>query len=62
MGTTEKEDQLMKLSGQVAIVTGGSSDQGRVTALLVAGEGAKVSIDGAVSQSVRMRCGLVNLL
>jgi len=62
MGTTEKEDQLMKLSGQVAIVTGGSSDQGRVTALLVAGEGAKVSIDGAVSQSVRMCCGLVNLL
>jgi|SoiMethySBSTD1v2_1073268.scaffolds.fasta_scaffold389974_2 NAD(P)-dependent dehydrogenase (short-subunit alcohol dehydrogenase family) len=62
MGTTEKEDQLMKLSGQVAIVTGGSSDQGRVTALLVAGEGAKVSIDGAVSQSVRMLCGLVNLL
>jgi len=61
MGTTEKEDQLMKLSGQVAIVTGGSSDQGRVTALLVAGEGAKVSIDGAVSQSVRMLCGLVNL-
>jgi len=52
----------MKLSGQVAIVTGGSSDQGRVTALLVAGEGAKVSIDGAVSQSVRMLCGLVNLL
>jgi NAD(P)-dependent dehydrogenase (short-subunit alcohol dehydrogenase family) len=62
MGTTEKEDQLLKLSGQVAIVTGGSSDQGRVTALLVAGEGAKVSIDGAVSQSVRMLCGLVNLL
>jgi len=62
MGTTEKEDQLMKLSGQVAIVTGGSSDQGRVTALLVAGEGAKVSIDGAVSQSVRMLCDLVNLL
>jgi len=54
MGTTEKEDQLMKLSGQVAIVTGGSSDQGRVTALLVAGEEAKVSIDGAVSQNVRM--------
>jgi NAD(P)-dependent dehydrogenase (short-subunit alcohol dehydrogenase family) len=52
----------MKLSGQVAIVTGGSSDQGRVTALLVAGEEAKVSIDGAVSQSVRMLCGLVNLL
>ena len=62
MGATEKEDQLMKLSGQVAIVTGGSSDQGRVTALLVAGEEAKVSIDGAVSQSVRMLCGLVNLL
>jgi len=62
MGTTEKEDQLMKLSGQVAIVTGGSSDQGRVTALLVTGEEAKVSIDGAVSQSVRMLCGLVNLL
>jgi NAD(P)-dependent dehydrogenase (short-subunit alcohol dehydrogenase family) len=62
MGITEKEDQLMKLSGQVAIVTGGSSDQGRVTALLVAGEEAKVSIDGAVSQSVRMLCGLVNLL
>ena len=62
MGTTEKEDQLMKLSGQVAIVTGGSSDQGRVTVLFVAGEGAKVSIDGAVSQSVRMFCGLVNLL
>jgi NAD(P)-dependent dehydrogenase (short-subunit alcohol dehydrogenase family) len=60
MGTTEKEDQLMKLSGQVAIVTGGSSDQGRVTALLVAGERAKVSIDGAVSQSVRMLCSLVN--
>ena len=60
MGTTEKEDQLMKLSGQVAIVTGGSSDQGRVTALLVAGEGTKVSIDGAVSQSVGILCGLVN--
>ena len=30
----------MKLSGQVAIVTGGSSDQGRVTALLFAQEGA----------------------
>ena len=44
----------MKLSGQVAIVTGGSSDQGRVTALLIAGEGEKVSINGAVSQSVRM--------
>jgi NAD(P)-dependent dehydrogenase (short-subunit alcohol dehydrogenase family) len=62
MGATEKEDQLMKLSGQVAIVTGGSSDQGRVTALLVAGEEAKVSIDGAVSQNVRMLYGLVNLL
>ncbi len=62
MGTTEKEDQLMKLSGQVAIVTGGSPDQGRVTALLVAGEKAKVSIDGTVLQSVRMLCGLVNLL
>jgi NAD(P)-dependent dehydrogenase (short-subunit alcohol dehydrogenase family) len=49
MGTTEKEDQLMKLSGQVAIVTGGSSGQGRVTVLLVAEERTKVSIDGAVS-------------
>jgi hypothetical protein len=55
MGTTEKEDQLMKLSGQVAMVNGGSSDQGRVTALLAAGERAKISIDGAVAQSVRMR-------
>jgi len=62
MGTTEKEDQLMKLSGQAAIVTGGSSGKGCVTSLLVAGEGTKVSIDGAVSQSVRMFCGLVNLL
>src|SRR5215470_12593547 len=34
----------MKLSGQVAIVTGGSSGQGRATALLFAQEGAKVVI------------------
>ena len=34
----------MKLSGQVAIVTGGSSGQGWATALLFAQEGAKVVI------------------
>jgi len=34
----------MKLSGQVAIVTGGSSGQGWATALLFAQEGANVAI------------------
>jgi NAD(P)-dependent dehydrogenase (short-subunit alcohol dehydrogenase family) len=39
-----KGGQLMKLSGQVAIVTGAGSGQGRATALLFAQEGAKVVI------------------
>jgi len=34
----------MKLSGQVAIVTGGSSSQGWATAVLFAQEGAKGTI------------------
>jgi hypothetical protein len=35
----EKEGQIMKLNGQVAIVTGGGSGQGRATSLLFAQEG-----------------------
>ena len=43
----------MKLSGQVAIVTGGSSGQGRATALLFAQEGAKVVIGDIVTSMRR---------
>jgi NAD(P)-dependent dehydrogenase (short-subunit alcohol dehydrogenase family) len=50
----------MKLTGKVAIVTGGSSGQGRATALLFAQEGAKVVIGDINNQGAAETAGLIN--
>jgi NAD(P)-dependent dehydrogenase (short-subunit alcohol dehydrogenase family) len=50
----------MKLTGQVAIVTGGSSGQGQATALLFAQEGAKVIIGDINAQGAAETARLIN--
>src|SRR5262245_21774272 len=56
-----KEGRIMTLHGQVAIVTGGGSGQGRATALLFAQEGARVVIgdinDKAAAETARLISG-----
>jgi 3-oxoacyl-[acyl-carrier protein] reductase len=50
----------MKLSGQVAIVTGGGSGQGRATALLFAQEGAKVVVGDLNDKGAAETAQLIN--
>ncbi len=50
----------MKLSGQVAIVTGGGSGQGRATALLFAREGARVVVGDIDSNSAGETVRFIN--
>jgi len=50
----------MKLTGQVAIVTGGGSGQGRATALLFAQEGAKVVIGDVNASGAEETVRLIN--
>ena len=50
----------MKLSGQVAIVTGGGSGQGRATALLFAQEGARVVVGDINDKGAAETARLIN--
>jgi len=50
----------MKLTGQVAIVTGGGSGQGRATALLFAQEGAKIVVGDINEQGVAETAQIIN--
>jgi NAD(P)-dependent dehydrogenase (short-subunit alcohol dehydrogenase family) len=50
----------MKLSGQVAIVTGGASGQGRATAMLFAQEGAKVIVGDVNDKGAAETARLIN--
>src|SRR5215471_21434867 len=50
----------MKLTGQVAIITGGSSGQGRATAMLFAQEGAKVVVGDINHQGAAETAALIN--
>ncbi|MGE0680233.1 MAG: SDR family NAD(P)-dependent oxidoreductase [Candidatus Binatia bacterium] len=50
----------MKLTGQVAIVTGGGSGQGRATALLFAQEGAKVVVGDMNDKGAAETAQLIN--
>ncbi|MBI3303428.1 MAG: SDR family oxidoreductase [Deltaproteobacteria bacterium] len=50
----------MKLTGQVAIVTGGGSGQGRATALLFAQEGAKVVVGDINDKGAAETARLIN--
>lgn len=50
----------MKLAGQVAIVTGGGSGQGRATALLFAQEGAKVVVGDLNARGAEETVRLIN--
>ncbi len=50
----------MKLAGQVAIVTGGGSGQGRATAILFAQEGAKVVVGDINDKGAAETASLIN--
>jgi NAD(P)-dependent dehydrogenase (short-subunit alcohol dehydrogenase family) len=50
----------MKLAGQVAIITGGGSGQGRATALLFAQEGAKVVVGDINATGAEETARLIN--